>query len=40
LPPESIQGGQQHQWMTANGRQYLGGESGDYHVTPGQRAGA
>lgn len=39
LPPASIQDGHRRQWVTANARQYLGGESGYYHVTPGQRAG-
>lgn len=39
LSPEIIPNGPRRQLMTINDRHYLGGESGYYHVTPGQHAG-
>lgn len=39
LPPEQIPDGPRPRLVTINGRHYLGGASGYYHVTRGRRAG-
>ncbi len=39
LPSEQIPPGARRRMIHVNGRDYLAGESGYYHVTPGQRAG-